>query len=162
MTKHLGDLGEMAVELLAMRVGVITELQHGLDKVLEKIEETAKGEFGEYQPNVGPFPAWAELAEATKADRAHQGFPENEPLLRTGDLQDSIEHERDGFEGVVGSKADIMLYHELGTANMPARPVLGPAAYRNKPAIEKLLCAAVVAGMIGGTEAKALLAGSFD
>ena len=32
------------------------------------------------------------LAESTQAERVVQGYPANEPLLRTGELRDSIEH----------------------------------------------------------------------
>jgi phage gpG-like protein len=150
--KHVEGLGEMALEL-ALRVPEIAlELGHGLDKVLERIEMTAKAEFGQYQSAQGPFPAWPELAEATKDDRVHQGYAENEPLLRSGDTRDSVERERDGLEGVVGSKDENLVFHEFGTATIPARPVLGPAAFVNKGAIQRLVGAALVAGLIGKTD----------
>lgn len=154
MTRHLGSLGEMGM-FLAMRVPEIAiELHHGLERIAQRIERTAKAEFGHYQPATGSFPEWPELAESTKDDRAAKGFAENEPLLRTGELHDSIEHEVHGaeLEAVIGSKDERMEWHELGTERMPARPVLGPAAFLNRDAIQKLVGAAVVAGLIGKTD----------
>ncbi len=149
MTKMLDSLGAMALELVASEVRIVASLEGGLDRILDRIDRTAKSEFGVYQGPAGPFPAWAELAQSTKDDRVAQGYSENDPLLREGELQESIAHEREGLEGVVGSISDIMPYDEFGTEKMPPRPVLGPAAVRNKSAIETLVGAALVTGLIG-------------
>jgi hypothetical protein len=162
VTKHLHSLGEMAAEL-AMRVPLIAvELHHGLEKIVERIEKTAKAEFGHYQPATGPFPQWPELADATQEERARLGFTENDPLLRTGARRDSIEHKVDGLEGLVGSTDEKMPFSEFGTATEPARPVLGPAAFRNRSAIEKLVGAAVVSGLIGRDQIHAALGYDFE
>lgn len=111
-------------------------MQKGLKKAAKIIEKAAKDEFGEYQPKVGSFNEWAELAESTKEDRLKKGFIENDLLLRTGQLRDSIEHEVKGLEAVIGSKDEVMVYQEFGTSKIPPRPVLGPATYRNKDKIK--------------------------
>ena len=109
-----------------------------LKKSAVAVEDTAVEMFGEYQPAVGPFPAWAELTDYTKKDRVAQGFSENEPLYRTGELRDSVSHEIGLRDALVGSDSDIMVYHEFGTSRMPPRPVLGPALIRNLPQILRI------------------------
>jgi hypothetical protein len=46
-----------------------------------------------------------------------------------------------------------MVYQELGTDRIPPRPVLGPAAYKNKDKIERILGEAVVHAMEYGAAA---------
>lgn len=150
--KTFGSLMEMGLHL-ASRVPLIAlELEHGLDRVLATIEMKAKAEFGVYQPATGPFQAWPELADATKDDRVSQGYAENEPLLRSGSARDSISRSQEGLTGAVGSTDERLVWFEFGTPHMPARPVLGPAAFASKEAIEKLVGAAAVAGLIGADQ----------
>lgn len=161
MAKSFESLAALATHFVETELVMARMLEVGLDKVLEHVEKVAKAEFGTYQPGVGPFPAWPELADATKDDRVAQGFSENDPLLRTGEARDSIEHQREGLEGVVGSADEKMVWFEFGTAKMPARPVLGPAAFLSRPAIEKLVGAAAVAGLIGADQIHAALGYDF-
>lgn len=148
--KTFGSLADFGGHLLAEEVAVRTALEGALDRVLAKIEKTAKDEFGTYQGAVGPHPGWPELAESTQERRVAAGYTPNDPLLASGELKESTERERHGLEGVVGTKDPEMLYLEFGTSKMPARPVFGPAAFRNKETIQRLVGAAVVAGLIGG------------
>ena len=94
----------------------------------EQIRDEAKGKIGAYQESAGPFKAWAELAQSTKRDRKSAGFPENEPLLRTGGLRESIQMNRSGNDVTVGSASQIALYQETGTETIPPRSFLGAAA----------------------------------
>ena len=87
---------------------------------------------------------------ATQERREKLGFTPNDPLLMSGDLRDTIEHRTAELETEIGSDSDIMVYQEFGTATIPPRPVLGPAAERNHDLILKELGGAVVAGIIGG------------
>jgi hypothetical protein len=150
--KTFGSMGALAEHLVTRIPAIAASLERGLEQALVKIENTAKAEFGSYQPAVGPFPEWPELAEATKDDRVQQGFSENDPLLRSGAQRDSIEHERQGLEGVVGSTDAKMVFSEFGTPTEPARPVLGPAAFLNREALQKLVGAAVVSGLVGSEQ----------
>lgn len=147
--KNFKSLGEFERFLLrrveALEVGIHT----GLDVAASIVEKTAKDEIGHYQDAAGPYPAWAELAESTKEDRLRKGFTENDPLLRTGQLRDSISRAVDGHKAVVGSTSDIMVFQELGTSKMPPRPVLGLAAYRSKEDIKKALGESIVAVLTG-------------
>lgn len=141
----------MALHLLQTSVTMYVHLQGGLNAALEAIEDEARSEFGIYQPGIGAFPAWPELADSTKDERVKLGYSENEPLLRSGELRDSSQHEAHGLEGVTGSTDPVMGYQEFGTAKIPARPVWGPAALKSKDRVQRILGAAVVSGLFGGS-----------
>jgi phage gpG-like protein len=51
-----------------------------------------------------------------------------DPLLRTGELRDSISHVVDGRRAVVGSDDPVAIYQETGTSRIPPRPFLSTAA----------------------------------
>ena len=148
--KEFTSFGAFAAHLLTREVAIAASLRAGLGHVAREIEKTAKEEIGTYQPEAGPFPAWPALAEATVDDRIRQGYSPDEPLLRTGELRDSISHEVSGLEAVIGSTSDIALYQELGTSSIPPRPFLGPAAFRNKHKIIEAVGIAAVHGIAGG------------
>ncbi|MDE1009666.1 MAG: hypothetical protein OSB38_28805 [Paraburkholderia fungorum] len=152
MAQQFTSFGAFALHLAAASAGQVVAMQSGLEEVAVRIEKTAKAEIGKYQPAVGPFSAWPELADSTKADRVAQGFSENDPLLRNGHLRDSYQHEVHGVEAVIGSKDDVALWQELGTSRgIPPRPVLGPAVEYNHAAITKILGGAAVRGLMGQT-----------
>ncbi len=150
MTKEFSGFGEFARHLATIDAAVQVAEHQGLKKVAQLIEDTAKAEIGHYQSAVGPFPAWAPLAESTEAQKAAKGYPPGAPLLATGEMRDNISHQVDGDEAVIGSPDDRMVYHEFGTSKMPPRPVLGPAVFSNKAKIEKIIGQAVVTGLLGG------------
>ena len=143
------SLGSLALHLAGRTVAMAEELEHGLERALKLIERTALDEIGVYQASAGPFPAWPQLAEATEERKAAMGYPADAPLLASGDMRDSLSHEVHGLEGGVGFSDPVAVYQEFGTSKVPARPVLGPAAFRNRELIEKLIGAAVVAGLVG-------------
>ncbi|HEV2700470.1 MAG TPA: hypothetical protein VGV09_02480, partial [Steroidobacteraceae bacterium] len=125
MSERDTTFGALAAQFLKATITLEGTIHEGLEHVGKRIEATAKKEIGTYQPEVGQFPAWAPLAESTMADRVAQGFPADEPLLRTGELRDSISHEVRGHEVAIGSTSDVMVFQELGTSRIPPRPVLG-------------------------------------
>jgi HK97 gp10 family phage protein len=78
----------------------------------------------------------AQLADAVRARLSEPaGGAHDAPWLHTGELRDSIGHQADGLEAAVGSTSDVALYQELGTARLPPRPFLAPAAAENGEAI---------------------------
>lgn len=145
-----GFLGA-ARQFAALEVALHRRLADGLKEVAESIVQTAKDEIGFYQPAVGPFQDWAPLAESTEADKARKGFPQEAPLLRTGEFRETWEHEVRGFEAVVGSKDKRAPWFEFGTVNMPPRPVLGPAVIHNEHTLRRILGHAAVTGITEGT-----------
>lgn len=124
----------------------------GLQEVAKLIKKTAKDEIGHYQPASGPFQAWPRLSLATEADKERLGYVYNDdynPLLREGDLKQSYTYRTSMKEAVIGSDLDEAVYHEFGTEKMPARPVLGPAAFRNKEKIRAIFGTEVMIGLFG-------------
>lgn len=124
------DLAMFAREMSFASAKIAAEIEIGFHVIVKEIEETAKEEIGVYQPAVGPFEAWAPLAESTKADRVRSGYTEDDPLERSGELKNSIESEVVGLAGLVGTKSEIGFWHEVGTSSIPPRPFIGPAYVR--------------------------------
>jgi hypothetical protein len=123
--------------------------KHSLHKATELLQEHVREKFGEYQPEAGPFVEWAQLADSTKADRVYQGYAENEPLLRTGDLRESVETLVRDNVGYVGSDSDIAVYQELGTIKMPPRSTFGSAAVETMDLIVEIVGKGAVAALVG-------------
>lgn len=124
------DLDMFAREMSFASAKIAAEIEIGFHIIVKEIEEIAKEEIGVYQPAVGPFEAWAPLAESTKADRVRTGYTEDDPLERSGELKNSIESEVVGLVGIVGTKSEIGLWQEMGTDRIPPRPFIGPAYVR--------------------------------
>ncbi len=143
--------------LLKAAAAIEIEAQVGLRVCAELVQKTAQSEIGEYQSAVGGFPAWAELRDATLADKEAKGYAVPNPLLRTGDLRDSIQYEVTAFEAIIGSTSPIAMYQEFGTSStgwgigIAPRPFIGPAAYRNKDNIIAILGAVVITGFSLGS-----------
>ena len=69
------------------------------------------------------------LAEAVRASLATSpGGPHEQPWSRTGSLQSSVASTADGLAAQVGSNDPAAAPQELGTATIPPRPFLAPAA----------------------------------
>jgi HK97 gp10 family phage protein len=122
----------------------------GLEGAARLLVRDAKEQIGHYQPQVGPFASWAPLSPGYEADKVAAGGKAGAPLLMTGQMRDSISHEVHGSEAVVGATDKKMVYHEFGTSSMPARPVFGPAVYKNRKAIEQLIGRALLSGLLDG------------
>lgn len=148
---ELNSLGSLALHLIAAEAMVLKEMQDGLEACAVKIEATAKAEIGHYQSSVGPFPAWADLADSTEAEKARRGYPADAPLEATGGMRESITHKTETLDTVIGSTDPKMVFHEFGTMRMPARAVMGPAVFRNKEYIRRVLGQATVRGLVGGS-----------
>lgn len=143
------SLLDMVGKLAAAEVAIHVNARKALERVAVAVENTAKSEFGTYQNEVGPFPEWAELAESTQEERARLGYEPNDPLLRTGELRDSVSHDVHELVATIGSTSEIAEFHEFGTDKIPPRPVFGPALVRNHDRILNELGGAVVSAVIG-------------
>lgn len=147
---EFNSMGSLALHLLAAEALVLKEMRDGLEACAVKIEATAKTEIGHYQPAAGPFAAWADLADSTEAEKARKGYPADAPLEASGAMRESITHKTETLETVIGSTDPKMVFHEFGTMKMPARAVMGPAVFRNKEYIRRVLGQAAVRGLVGG------------
>lgn len=92
---------------------------------------------------------WAPLAPSTIADKQHHGFPTPKPLLRTGELRDSIQYQVHGLEGAVGSDSPIAVYQELGTSRIPPRSFLVSSAIASEDKIHRMAAATTIAALSG-------------
>ncbi len=149
--KEFHSLAAFSEHLL--KIAAVEELlvRKAVSHCAKLVEKEAKAELGTYQEQTGPFIAWPELAESTKADRVKQGYAEDEPLLRTGEMRDSIGTtiSTDGLEAQIGSNDDRAVWQELGTEHIPPRSFLGGAMSRKLPEINQALGAAVYSALIG-------------
>lgn len=128
----------------------VAEQHHALDRAAALVQKEAKAMIGEYQEGAGELVPWAELADATKDDRVKQGFPENEPLLRTGEMRESIERKvLDGSTAAVGSDNDKAVWQELGTPTIPPRSFLGIAAIRKGEDAARIVGEGISAALVG-------------
>ncbi len=153
LTQELKSLDALAARLL-MLPAILRKVQHhALKAASTLIENDAREQIGHYQGQHGEYPEWAPLAQSTEEEKARLGYPADAPLLRKGDLQKSFSHSVEGLEAVVGSTDPVMVYHEFGTSKMPPRPVLGPALFKNRGAIQKLIGFATVSAIIEGERA---------
>lgn len=123
--------------------------------VLEVIEDAA-GRAREYigQPQSGWPMAWAPLSGGTvegfrhrngrwipgKQELGYGGY--ERPLLREGDMRDSIEVNAIGLFGEVGSDSKVALWQEMGTPGaeypIPPRPFLAKGMMEAAYAIEEI------------------------
>lgn len=147
--KTFGSLGEFALHL-----GELIVIQHEADNLALKraaliIEKRAKEKIGEYQEQIGPFVAWADLAESTKADRIRKGYSEDEPGLRSREMRDSIEHQVESPEAHIGSNDDKLVFFELGTSKQPPRSVLGGAAVEESDKVAEVIGETVMLWLVG-------------
>lgn len=159
--REFNSFGEAALHLVTLAVEIEETLGTGLDAVLDRIKWTAESEMGVYQPEVGPFTAWAALTDATENQKIRDGYSPDLPLIARGDMLASFDTERHELVGVAGAKDPKMEWHEFGAGHVPPRPVWGPAGFRNKKTIEMLIGAATVSGLIGGADIHALLGYNF-
>ena len=91
-------------------------------KACAMIAKQAKAQIGQEHE------LWPALAASTIADKASHGIATPKPLLRTGELRDSIEWSVFGHgrhvEGAVGSNNDKAVWQELGTVKISAAQLL--------------------------------------
>lgn len=149
--KEFTSFGAFARHLAKTALEAPEVTHHLAERGASMIQRDAKEKLGHYQGQAGEFNAWSELADSTKDDRVSKGFPENEPLLRTGELRESIDTVVTGSEAMVGSMDPIALWQECGTddGHIPPRPFLGPAAFEAKKKLAVLSANTLIA-WVGG------------
>jgi hypothetical protein len=114
-----------------------------VEKACQIVQKKAKAAIGRNHEE------WAPLAPSTIADKAQHGFPTPKPLLRTGELRDSIQYQVHGLEGAVGSDLDIAVYQELGTSRIPPRSFLVSSAISSQDKIHRMAAATTISALSG-------------
>jgi phage gpG-like protein len=132
-----------AAELRAIERDLVATGPQIVEKACQIVQARAKKTIGTNQE------MWAPLAASTIADKAAHGFPTPKPLLRTGELRDSIEYTVNGLEGCVGSDSDKAVWHELGTSRIPPRSFLVSAAIASEDKIHRMAAAATMSVLAG-------------
>jgi hypothetical protein len=139
--------------------GFAAFVAHGMKHNVEEAREAAL-EVGakmikhEARRVIGTYDyGWPQLAESTQDDRSKQGYAPNEPLLRTGELRDSINYTivSPGKLAEIGSNNEIAVYQELGTSTIPARSFLAGSASRLEKPIVHMIKDVVGAAVAGRT-----------
>jgi hypothetical protein len=134
------SLGETARALQNAANPMEQAAERAVERICKILVKESKSAIGHYRPDYN----WPQLAQSTQAERARLGYAPNEPLLRTGELRDSIGwqapfHEMGATVGYVFSTSEIAVYHELGTSKIPPRSFLLPALALKMPQIERIL-----------------------
>ena len=124
----------MAATLVEIGVAIEHNKKQALEFACQIVEDEAKRVIGTYDYG------WADLADATQDDRVRKGYAPDDPLLRRGELRDSIEHQvPNQHAGYVGSDLDIAVYQEMGTRTIPPRSFLaGAAAHKGQEIASKI------------------------
>jgi hypothetical protein len=143
------SLGGFAAHLLTMVEKQVDAQTAALDKGAAIVQKAAIAKFGQYQAEAGEFVAWAELADATKEDRVRQGYPEDEPGLRSGETRDSIQRTAGPAEAHIGSDKDELVWFELGTPTQPPRSVLGAAAVEQGERVSHVIGQSLFTALVG-------------
>lgn len=139
---------ELARHLERVARAIPRETEKALKQTGEQAVRVAKAKIGTYQPDYVTahgtyFPDWPELSYNTLfggvspsgyayPGKVQLGFsPPDNPLLRTAELQNSIQFHLSGTwhadKLTLGSTDEVMLFHEHGTITEPPRPVIAPS-----------------------------------
>lgn len=138
-----------AEHLVLLEAVIEVQLREGLQDVLKVLKKDMIGQIGQYQSSAGPYETWKPLTEQTELEKARLGAPANAPLEREGVLEKSFHYESKELEGIVGSTDPVMVHHEYGTKNMPPRPVVGPALYKNRERVQEIVGHALLVAVSG-------------
>lgn len=148
MATEIPSFAAAALKIAAATAAMEKVQEETLEQIGLMVYKTAYAKFGVYQQAVGPYAAWAPLAESTKERRIAAGTTADQPLYRPGmpmadgaHLRDTVSFDVQSWRSTVtiGSTSDIMLENEVGQENLPPRPVLGPALWENKNQIHTLV-----------------------
>jgi phage gpG-like protein len=144
--REFGSLKAFAAHIERLAVASPVTLHETVVVACRVVERKAKDLIGH------PQDQWPPLADRTIADKQRLGFTAKDdysPLLRTGDLRDSISFEVEGLKGVVGSTDQVMVYHEFGTKNMPPRSVLTLATVSSRKKLDAVFGAGAARCFVG-------------
>jgi hypothetical protein len=143
MMEKLFTLAGFAAELHAIEKDLVATGPKIIERACKIVQKKAKAAIGKNHE------MWPPLAASTIADKQRHGFKTPAPLLRTGELRDSIEYTVHGLEGAVGSDDPVAVYQELGTSRIPARSFLVSSAISSEHQIANMAAAATIGALSG-------------
>jgi phage gpG-like protein len=121
------DVRQFALVMRTLRAEIEAAAIIGLHEAAEIVKDEAKRWIGEEHD------IWPPLAESTINEKERLGFEVPKPLLRTGELRDSIRAAVVGMHAEIGTDHRLGPIHEHGTNHVPPRPFLGPALLTKTP-----------------------------
>lgn len=132
--------GEFALKLERAIPRIEPGMVAATESVVKHAATEAKRVIGTYEYG------WPQLAERTQETRAYIGYPENEPLLRSGEMRDDISTKAEavigGAEGLVYSNEKKALWAEMGTnSGQPPRSFLFRSLWLANPTMSKVFAA---------------------
>lgn len=138
----LDSLGALADVLEARSATAVAATRTALKEGAELVKTEAQAKIGTYQPAAGDLPAWAPLSPATQEDRVAKGFTADDPLLRTGELRDSIEIRPVDADAILVGVFDpamqtIAAAMEFGYYNVRAQRAVAPRSFIRGTAVEQ-------------------------
>jgi HK97 gp10 family phage protein len=143
MTKMFSLLGFIA-EIPAIERDFHAAGPKILERAAQIVQKKAKATIGKNNDN------WAPLAQSTIVDKQRKGFKTPAPLLRTGELRDSIEYTVvSEHEAWVGTDLEYAKFLEFGTSRMPPRSFLVSAAIASEDKIHRMAAATTIAALSG-------------
>lgn len=146
LTDFIADVSNFHLELQRRKL----EAMDGASKLV-MIE--ARNAIGHDNWNAGVFGPWKDLAQSTIDEKDRLGYfgqvSENDSLLRTGQLRESIQRSFDPDRAIVGSNDDVAVDQEMGTSRIPARPFLSGAASKHAQKIAEIMGRAAVLALGG-------------
>jgi phage gpG-like protein len=136
------------VAFLETRPRAVEEAEKlGLDAAGKMLRREARDMIGE------EIPQWADLAPATVQEKQRLGYTgqvsATDPLLRTGELRNSIDYEVGEHKVTLGSTDPIAPFQEHGTAKIPPRPFIGSTMYRSGKDAGGLVANYIMGAVVG-------------
>jgi hypothetical protein len=141
-------------DLARMLEASVRSVRQRLEGDLAKIGGLTKAMAAEFIGH--ELPEWQALAPSTIAEKEALGYTgqvsATDPLLRTGEMRDSIKVEVEGLEMAVGSHDKVAADQEIGTSRIPPRPFLALAAMRSIDYAAEVLGETAVALLMPGAK----------
>lgn len=151
-------VGELAALLRGVQQRIPAEMERVVTAVTVDAARRARAYIGQERPE------WPPLADSTVEDKRALGYTGHisptDPLLRTGEMRDSIEGQVDGLVGVIGSNDKKALWQECGAhrtgrnraGELPPRPFIGLGMQHAAAESEALMLDAAARAFEGGGE----------
>lgn len=147
---------ELAALLRDAQERIVPELERVVTAVTVDAARRARAYIGQERPE------WPPLADSTVADKTALGYvghvSPTDPLLRTGEMRESIEGNVEGLVGTTGSNDRKALWQEFGAhgtgpnraGELPPRPFIGLGMQHAAEASEGLMLDAAARIFEGG------------
>jgi HK97 gp10 family phage protein len=143
MTTKVFSLLEFIAEIPAIQRDLHASGPKIVEEACKIVQRKAKAAVGKQHEE------WPPLAESTIADKQKHGYATPKPLLRSGELRDSIEYTVHGNEGAVGTDKEYAPFLEFGTSKMPPRSFLVSSAISSEDKIRRMAVATTIAALSG-------------